>query len=261
MIAAPAQYLLRIDDLCPTVSAEPWLQIRQLIEAFNLKPILAVVPENWDADLEVSPPDPFFWEQMRTLESAGAVIGLHGYRHICVNLGRSILGLSRASEFAGAAAEMQRTWIRVGLHILRGHGLSPRIWVAPRHGFDAQTLAALRAEEIHLLSDGFARVPFVRNGITWIPQQLWSPVEKNCGLWTICVHPNTINDGEIDRLRAFLRAHASQFSSVDHLLAKVPIATLTLAERAYADVALARVRASRTLRRIPRLALRSSNPV
>lgn len=261
MIAAPAQYLLRIDDLCPTISTEPWLQIFRLIEEFHLKPILAVVPENWDPDLEAAPPDPRFWGQMRALESAGAVIGLHGYRHLCVNSGRSLLGLHRNSEFAGAAGEMQRTWIRVGLHILRSQGLDPRIWVAPRHGFDAQTLQALRAEQIHLLSDGFARAPFVRNGITWIPQQLWSPVEKPRGLWTICVHPNTINDGEIDGLRAFLRAHASQFSSVDHLLAKVPAPTLTLAERAYADVALARVRASRTLRRIPRLAVRSSNPV
>jgi predicted deacetylase len=261
MIAVPAQYLLRIDDLCPTVSAERWLQFRGLIEEFSLKPILAVVPENWDPDLEVSLPDPRFWEQMRALESAGAAIGLHGYRHLCVNSGRSLLGLHRTSEFAGATAEMQRTWIRVGLHILRGHGLSPRIWVAPRHGFDAQTLAALRAEEIHLLSDGFARVPFLRSEITWIPQQLWSPVEKHRGLWTICVHPNTIKDEEIARLRTFLRAHASEFSSVDHLLAKVPAPTLTLAERAYADVALARVKASRTLRRIPRIALRSSNPV
>ncbi len=261
MIAAPAQYLLRIDDLCPTVSAEPWLEFRQLIEEFHLKPILAVVPENWDPDLEVSPPDPDFWAQMRALESAGAVIGLHGYRHHCVNSGRSLLSLHRNSEFAGAAAEKQRTWIRVGLHNLRGRGLNPRIWVAPRHGFDAQTLAALRTEGIDLLSDGFARAPFFRDGITWIPQQLWSPVEKNCGVWTICVHPNTIKDEEITRLRAFLRAHASQFSSVDHLLDKVPAPTLTLAERAYADVALARVRASRTLRRIPRLGFRSSNPV
>jgi predicted deacetylase len=260
MIAAPAQYLLRIDDLCPTVSAERWLQFRTLIEEFNLKPILAIVPENWDPDLEVSPPDPRFWEQMRALESAGAVIGLHGYRHLCVNSGRSLLGLHRNSEFAGAAAEMQRTWIRVGLHILRGQGLNPRIWVAPRHGFDAQTLAALRTEGIHLLSDGFARVPFVRNGITWVPQQLWFPIEKHCGLWTICIHPNTVKDEEVTRLRAFLRAHASQFSSVDHLLAKVSAPTLTLAERVYADVALARIKASRTLRRMPRLVFRSSNP-
>jgi predicted deacetylase len=261
MIAAPAQYLLRIDDLCPTVSADRWLQICRLIEEFNLKPILAVVPENWDPDLEVSQPDPRFWEQMRALEFAGATIGLHGYRHLCVNSGRSILGLYRTSEFAGATAEMQLTWIRVGLYILRGHRLSPRIWVAPRHGFDAQTLEALRAERIHLLSDGFARVPFLRSGMTWIPQQLWSPVEKTCGLWTICVHPNTVKDEEIARLHAFLRAHASQFSSVDHLLAKASAQTLTLAERAYADVALVRIKASRTLRRMPRLVFRSSNPV
>jgi predicted deacetylase len=261
MIPRPAIYLLRIDDLCPTISAGRWRQFRRLIEEFELQPILAIVPENRDPDLEISPSDPTFWDQMRALESAGAAIGLHGYRHLCLSSGRSLLGLHRSSEFAAVAAAMQRSWIRAGLNILRGHGLNPGIWVAPRHGFDSNTLEALTAEGVPRLSDGFARTPFVRDGLTWIPQQLWSAVEKPCGVWTICVHPNTIKDEEIARLRAFLRAHASQFSSVNHLPAEVPAPTLTLAERAYADVALVRVKASRTLRRIPRFAVRASNSV
>ncbi len=36
MILSPAQYLLRIDDLCPTVSAERWQQFQSLIEEFRL---------------------------------------------------------------------------------------------------------------------------------------------------------------------------------------------------------------------------------
>jgi len=61
MILSPAQYLLRIDDLCPTVSAERWQQFQSLIEEFRLRPILAVVPDNQDPELKVSPPDPAFW--------------------------------------------------------------------------------------------------------------------------------------------------------------------------------------------------------
>jgi predicted deacetylase len=258
MIPIPARYLLRIDDLCPTISRDRWPQFRQLIEEFKLHPILAIVPENHDSDLAVSPPDLAFWDQMRTLESAGAVIGLHGYRHLCLSSGRSLLGLQSTSEFAGISATTQRTWIRVGLNILRGHGLHPKIWVAPRHGFDTNTLEELRAEGISLLSDGFARTVFLRGGFTWIPQQLWSAVEKPSGVWTICIHPNTARDEEIARLRAFLRANVSRFTSVDHLLAEFPVTTLTLMERAYADIAVARDKASRMLRRTPRLLLRSS---
>ena len=254
MISAPAQYLLRCDDLCPAFSRQRWLRFQALIEEFRLQPILAIVPDNRDPELEISPPDPAFWEQMRALESAGATIGLHGYQHLCVNPGRSVLGLHRVSEFAGVDVETQRAWIREGLRILRSHGLTPRIWVAPRHGFDAHTLEALRAEGLPVLSDGFARAPFLRGGVTWIPQQLWSPVEKPRGLWTICVHSNTARDADLETLHEFLAAHAAQFTSVDQVLLQFQPSTLTLAERFQADGALRRFKISRAVGRIRRSA-------
>ncbi len=260
MIPIPAQYLLRFDDLCPTVSRERWRRFRSLIEEFRLQPILAVVPQNRDPALQVSSPNPSFWHQMRTLESAGAAIGLHGYRHLCHSRGRSLLGLHRTSEFAGVAPDTQRAWIHHGLHILRSQGLSPKVWVAPRHGFDAHTLAVLLAEGIHLLSDGFARRPHRRGGIMWIPQQLWGPVEKRKGIWTICIHSNTATDADIERLCGFLAAHAAQFTSLDRVLFRFQPATLTLPERLQAEAALWRLKSSRTVRRIRRPALfRSSN--
>ena len=99
--------------------AERWRRIESLIKEFQLQPILAVVPDNRDPELEVSPPDPDFWRRMHALEAAGAVIGLHGYRHICASRGRSLLGITRSSEFAGVPAATQRAWIREGLRILR----------------------------------------------------------------------------------------------------------------------------------------------
>jgi len=260
MIPAPAQYLFRFDDLCPTVSRERWRRFRLLIEEFRLQPILAVVPENRDPALQISLPDPTFWNQMRALESAGATIGLHGYRHLCQSRNGGLFGLDRTSEFAGVAAETQRGWIRDGLGILRSYGLNPRIWVAPRHGFDQHTIEALRAEGIHLLSDGFARIPFLRNGVTWIPQQLWSPVDKGKGLWTICVHANTACEGEMERLCGILAARATQFTSIDQVLIRFQPATLTLPERLQAEAALWRLKSSRAVRRVRLRALfRSSN--
>jgi predicted deacetylase len=209
--------LLRFDDLCPTHSRANWAPFYALIEEFALKPILAVIPDNRDPSLIVDPPDPGFWPQMRALESAGAVIGLHGYQHLCRSRGRSLVPLHRETEFAGVAGEIQRQRIAAGIEILRGHGLNPRVWVAPRHGFDRATLAALRSEGIGMVSDGFARVPFTRHGLTWIPQQLWAPVEKRRGLWTICLHTNTAGPAAAHQLRAFLSQHASQFTSIENI--------------------------------------------
>ena len=259
MIPTPARYLLRLDDLCPTVHRERWQSFRDLINEFRLRPILAVVPENSDPALDLSPPDPDFWNQLRALESAGAVIGLHGYRHVCASAGKSLLGLHQLSEFAGINAELQRAWISTGLRILRSHGLNPTIFVAPRHGFDANTLQSLREKGIAILSDGFARVPFFREEIAWIPQQLWAPAGKTNGVWTICIHPNTISDAEIEQLRAFLLAHSAQFSSVSQLLADFPPAPLSLAERVYASVMLWRVKTSSMRKPLRRILRASSN--
>ena len=255
MIPTPAEYLLRCDDLCPTIPAERWWRVKSLIEEFSLQPILAVIPDNRDPELRISTPDSAFWQRMHALEVSGAVVGLHGYRHVCTNRGRGLLGLASTSEFAGVPAETQRTWISAGLRILRAHGLNPRIWVAPRHGFDRNTLDALHAEGIALLSDGFARAPFRRGSVTWIPQQLWGPVDKPRGLWTICVHSHTASDADISALRAFLAVHSDQFTSVDRVLFRSQPTTLTLAEYVYAEAALWRLKASRAARRIRQLTL------
>ncbi len=245
MPPSPAQYLLRFDDLCPTVSASRWRQCVALIREFRLEPILAVVPDNGDPELCVSPPDPGFWDHLRALQAAGAVIALHGYRHLCLSRGHSLLSLHPQSEFAGVPLAVQQDWVRHGLAILRVHGLNPRLWVAPRHGFDDATLEALRAEGILLLSDGLALRPFLRNGLIWIPQQLWAPVERPSSLWTICLHPNTISDAELAALRAFLNRNAERFTSVDRALAAFPPTPLTLAERFQTRLSLWRIRASK----------------
>jgi hypothetical protein len=111
------------------------------------------------------------------------------------------------------------------------------------------TLEALRLEGIELLSDGLARVPFVRGGITWLPQQLWSPVKKPKGLWTICLHTNTIRSSQADELREFLREHAAQFTSVNRVEAELKPGELTATERIYEICAQWRVRTSRARKR------------
>jgi predicted deacetylase len=252
MIPRPAQYLLRFDDLCPTIARARWQRFLPLIKEFGIRPILAVVPYNRDPGLQLSPPDPGFWDQMRAMEAAGAAIALHGYRHLCDSRGRSLVPLHRHTEFAGVSEETQRRWIGTGLEILRGHGLHPKLWVAPFHGFDRNTLRALRAEGLGLLSDGLARVPFIRGGVTWIPQQLWEPVDKPKGLWTICVHSNTARGALVDQLGVFMRRHAAQFTSVDRVVAELRPSMLGPVERLHEVFALWRAQTSRAKKRLAR---------
>ncbi len=252
MIRQSAQYLLRFDDLCPTVERNRWERVHNLIVEFGIRPILAIVPANEDPDLIHSEANPRFWSQMRSLQAAGATIALHGYQHLCVSRGRGLLPLHRRTEFAGVPEEVQSQWIQRGLGILRDQGLNPCIWVAPRHGFDLATLRVLRSEGIRYISDGFARMPFERSGVTWIPQQLWGPELKSKGLWTICIHSNSACSEMMTGLRGFLRAYGEQFTSFERVKAEYVPAGLCLADRAYEALAVARIKGSRLAKRVLR---------
>jgi len=189
-----------------------------LVSRYGVHPILAVVPDNRDPALNLQAADPEFWNRMSTLEHSGATIAMHGYRHMCASRGKSLLGLHKETEFAGVDEAQQRQWIRCGLEILRGYGLSPRLFVAPRHGFDASTLRALAWEGLGILSDGFASRPFIRNDVMWIPQQLWEPLSKPAGLWTICIHTNTASPAVEEKLERFLEKNASRFTDFNRVV-------------------------------------------
>jgi len=249
MSARPAQYLLRFDDLCPTMHRTRWERFLPLIRRFRLSPILAVVPDNCDPELELEPPDEGFWAEMQELEKAGATIGLHGYRHSCVARGKSLIPLHEETEFAGLPQETQREWIRTGLAKLRTEGLQPKIWGAPRHGFDLATLRVLRGEGMNVLSDGFAAKPFQEHGVTWIPQQLWAPVSKKSGVWTICLHANSASDQQVRALEIFLERFAPQFTSVDRVLAEWPERSRTVADRLFHQQLVMRIRLARLRRK------------
>ena len=237
-----ANYLLRFDDLCPTMSKERFDRFMLIVERHEIRPVLAVVPDNRDPELIIDSPDPNFWSRMRHLEAAGATIALHGYRHSCNSSGRSFLGLHSLTEFAGAPENTQREWIRAGNQILRANGLSPRLFVAPRHGFDSVTLRVLAGEGLGYLSDGLALRPFPRGEVIWLPQQLWEPVEKPHGLWTICLHTNTATTELETKLDQFLHGFREQFTSFDRVISGEEPAELSWIERLREALAMQRVR-------------------
>jgi hypothetical protein len=249
MISRPARYLLRFDDFCPTMDRARWERFGGWIEELGLRPLLGVVPDNRDSDLQQAPADPEFWPWLRQREAWGATIGMHGFRHVCQSRSGGLLPLHEQTEFAGVAEQQQREWISEGLKRLRAEGLVPRLFIAPRHGFDRGTLRALRAEGLPAISDGFAERAFQRGGVRWIPQQIWEPVEKPRGLWTICIHANTASDAFVARLERFVREHREQMTGVEQILGE-GAGRLGPLEWTRAEARLARVLLSKRWKRL-----------
>ena len=223
---------------------EPLERYLSLVARYGIRPILAVIPDNQDPALNLESHDPAFWDRVKSLEAAGATIAMHGYRHQCTSQGKSLLGLHTTTEFAGIEESQQRIWIRCGLSILRDQGLCPRLFVAPRHGFDRSTLRALALEGLGILSDGFAQRPFTHHDVIWIPQQLWEPVKKSSGLWTICIHTNTAPESSAQKLERFLEQNFRSFTSFDEVIVDRQPGDLRWTERIGEKMANLRVRYS-----------------
>jgi len=206
-----AHYLVRFDDICPTMAWPAWERIEQRITVRGIRPIVAIVPDNADDKLVMGPANPSFWDRARAWQAAGWAIGLHGYRHRYETDEAGIVGLQPKSEFAGVEAGEQRRRIAAGLSRLRSEGLEPTVWVAPSHSFDEATVDALVAEGLTTISDGLRLRPH-RDGrqVTWVPQQIWRFRPRPFGVWTVCLHHNRWSDGDVDDFLAACDRYRSQ---------------------------------------------------
>ncbi len=99
---------------------------------------------------------------------------MHGYQHLYETKNSGLIGLNNYLEFAGLPYEVQAEKIKKAWEIFTDNGIRPKIWMAPAHSFDLNTLKALKEyTEIEYITDGFAVFPFTAYGFKWIPQQLW----------------------------------------------------------------------------------------
>ncbi len=199
-------YYLRLDDACPTWHRERWLRVLDLLSDRGVIPLIAVVPDNRDPDLVHQKPDPGFWDQVKTWQGAGWVLGLHGYQHRLQKRPRGLVPRNAYGEWAGEDPEHQRETMRRAWALVRQQGWLPSWWVAPAHNMDRGTLQALESEtSIRNISDGWTRRPYRRWGFVWLPQQLGQPRRMGGGFWTICLHPNMMSGDDFDRLKTWLK--------------------------------------------------------
>lgn len=214
-----AKYLLRFDDICPTMNWKVWAEIEATLIEHRLAPILAVVPDNQDPVLQVDAPMVNFWDRVREWQARGWTIALHGFQHKYVARHAGIITPCKLTEFAGVPATEQEEKLRRGMEIFKREGIQPKVWIAPNDSFDAITVSLLPRFGIHIICDGFFRFPFVgQQMLTWVPQQLYGFRPAPSGVWTVAYHHNHWTAADLGRFREDLRRFRADLSSLDEVL-------------------------------------------
>jgi len=198
-----ARYLVRFDDVCPTMNWTVWEQVEGVLRRSGVRPVLAVIPDNRDPKMEVAAADEGFWERVRGWQAAGWAIAVHGYQHRYVTAERGLVGLRPRSEFAGLTAVEQEEKVAAGVDIFRREGVRADAWIAPAHSFDDITVGALAKHGVPVISDGLHWWPYrCRRGLVWVPQQLWGFRWRPFGVWTVCLHVNSWKAGNVTEFEA-----------------------------------------------------------
>mgnify|MGYP001246517587 CR=1 FL=1 len=245
-----AKYLIRFDDICPTMDWDTWDVIENEISKLNIKPIVAIVPDNKDRALIVDKQHDQFWSRVRSWQENGWTIAMHGYQHLYKTDNPGLLKLNKYSEFSGLHYEEQRKMVMNAKKIFECNGITPKLWVAPAHSFDENTINALLEIDIRIISDGFYTKPIKHLNMIWMPQQLWRFHNFRSGIWTVCYHINGIENKEIEKICSDLKSFRNNIKSLDYVLKNTLINPHNIFQNIFSIIWLKLIQIKRILSRL-----------
>ena len=164
--------LIRFDDIAENMNWRLMDKCEQLLDKYNIKPVVGVIPNNKDSVLKSFPKKENFWETIRKWQLKGWEISMHGYNHLYhrdTNK-NDYFQYGGKSEFFGETLISQTEKIQKGLEIFKKNKIKIRSFFAPNHTYDSNTFLALKNSGIHEVIDGYGLKPYVKNNIKFIPQ-------------------------------------------------------------------------------------------
>ncbi len=216
-----SQYILRLDDASEHMDIRKWQRMELLLDKYAIKPLVGVIPQNADPELLAYEKDLHFWKKATDWQKKGWELALHGFDHNYITGEGGLNPVNKRSEFAGVPLEEQKKKIREGVRILQEHGVEARIFFAPSHTFDENTLKALQEESnIRIISDTVANDVYEHDGFTFIPQQSGRVRKLPFKVVTFCYHPNVMQENDFLELEEFLQKNTKRFVSVGKLQLK-----------------------------------------
>ena len=210
---------IRFDDVCESMDIEKFNKIINIIEKYNIKPLIGIIPENLDKKLIINHnSQKEFSSLIFEMKSKGFLFAQHGLNHVYVNENSGILGINKKSEFAGLSYEEQYEKIKKGKTILENKGVYSNIFMAPSHSFDKNTLKALKDNDFMYVTDGYTSFNYMFYNLIFIPCMHSCTAEKATGVITLCIHSNTLSDKGIIEFSNFLENNKNSLVDYNELL-------------------------------------------
>jgi predicted deacetylase len=214
------KYIIRLDDICPTMDWDKFWKIKEILMDGKIKPLLCIIPDNKDIKLQVSSRTPFsiYRKEIDSLIHLGWEISQHGTTHTLTQKG-GVLKISDKGELPGISSHLQRDIIEDGKKIFEDYGWQTDYFSPPAHAYDENTIKALIKLDFKVLLDGIGIFPW-QDGLLYLPLIWWQPKElplpfsKMNGVTQICLHPNTITEKQLDDLKTFVKKHNNKITSV-----------------------------------------------
>lgn len=207
-------YIIRLDDAADRMDCKKWDRMEALLDKYDIKPLVGVIPNCKDEMMNIYDCDPDFWNKVHQWDAKGWTIALHGYEHVYCTTDGGINPVNKRSEFAGLSLEQQKNKIKKGVEIFRRNEVEPKVFFAPSHTFDLNTIEALKQESnIRIISDTVANKPYSQYDMTFVPQQSGKVRKLPFKVVTFCYHPNMMEEQEFIYLESFLKNYNKLFTS------------------------------------------------
>lgn len=216
---------VRMDDITPDMNWENFEFFQELFEKVGITPLLGIVAQNQDENLNIEEPRTDFWDIMKLLQKKGYVMALHGCHHVYRTPKGGMFPLNDFSEFAGIDFDEQKKDLQTAKEILESHGILTDIFMAPAHSYDKNTLKALKELGFTKITDGFGKRPYIWKGITFYPISflLSKSLNGKNGYTTMVIHANTVTDSEKERYIKLFDEYGKDMISYRDYMEVIPV--------------------------------------
>ncbi len=215
------KFILRFDDICETMAWNRFYLIKDLLLSLNIKPILGVIPINKDPKLQIFKPRDrkYFFSTIKNLQKNNQwSIAQHGTYHTYHKISNDLLEINSKSEFSELSYKQQLNLIKIGKTELLKYDIKSNIFMAPSHSFDEKTLEALKFIGFKYITDGFGFYPMKKYELTFVPQLFSSFNNIGFGIYTVCIHLNTLSDKNFENLINNIKNKRNSIISFDEAI-------------------------------------------